>query len=359
MTTKQRLYLLDGLRGICAALVALRHEVPLWGFEVFFRSYLAVDLFFIMSGYVIAVNYHEALVSKRISIHRFMAVRLIRFLPVYWLSILLILGLSWLKIVPGMATTASWSDVLREALLIPSLTTEKSLFRLNGVAWTLFFELLMNFAYAVVAQRGNRVVRYAITLAFGLIVVRMCLWYGTADRGASVSGFLIGLARSGFGIFIGAYLVTSPLVSRIYPERSMLLPWFAAATALGTLVLPSWGGRWDGPIDALLIVFVLPLTILAMTRHKASGVTASVLQGLGAASYPLYLLHGPIAAAAFSIWKSYFPSMWLAGIFSLLLFLLCWQIDKSFDEPIRKYLKSALLRPKQTTEYVTQGQEQQ
>jgi Predicted acyltransferases len=85
-TTSDKYSTLDGLRGVAAMLVVMYH------FPGFFRpvyvenSYLMVDLFFVMSGFVIASAYEEKLSCGNISPLRFMRLRLIRLYPLYALG---------------------------------------------------------------------------------------------------------------------------------------------------------------------------------------------------------------------------------------------------------------------------------
>ena len=77
-----RLASLDGMRGIAALMVALYH----WGFvaEPSARpGYLAVDFFFALSGYILALIYAERL-SNGLGSRQFMALRIIRFYPIYF-----------------------------------------------------------------------------------------------------------------------------------------------------------------------------------------------------------------------------------------------------------------------------------
>src|ERR1700692_1948753 len=85
---RNRYAYLDGIRGLAAILVLVRHTGNFWHFG-FYRSYLAVDLFFILSGFVIAYAYDEKLREGAISFTQFLKIRLIRLYPVFLMSLVM------------------------------------------------------------------------------------------------------------------------------------------------------------------------------------------------------------------------------------------------------------------------------
>ncbi|WP_044531373.1 acyltransferase family protein, partial [Herbaspirillum sp. B65] len=80
MQHKDHFLTLDGFRGIAAILVVLRHTTPYFGDNPFFSSYLAVDLFFLLSGAVVARSYEHRL-QQDMSLRQFMWIRLLRLYP--------------------------------------------------------------------------------------------------------------------------------------------------------------------------------------------------------------------------------------------------------------------------------------
>lgn len=69
---------LDAIRGIAAIFVVTRHTGEYFGGYPFFNSFLAVDIFFLLSGFVIAHAYGKKLLSNTISNTDFFKIRLIR-----------------------------------------------------------------------------------------------------------------------------------------------------------------------------------------------------------------------------------------------------------------------------------------
>ena len=74
--------------GVAAALVLMRHSGDLWGGYPF-RNYLAVDLFFLLSGFVLAHAFEARLRDRRLSVSEFMAQRLLRIYPMFAVALVL------------------------------------------------------------------------------------------------------------------------------------------------------------------------------------------------------------------------------------------------------------------------------
>ena len=77
--------LLDGLRGIAALVVVLLHIPQFIKDDTFPEGYLAVDLFFVISGVVIRQAYEHRLESE-LSVWRFAWLRIVRLYPLYMLG---------------------------------------------------------------------------------------------------------------------------------------------------------------------------------------------------------------------------------------------------------------------------------
>src|ERR1700722_3197255 len=89
---------LDGLRGVAAISIVVFHYSQNLGWELLPNAYLAVDFFFMLSGFVIAHAYEARLRSGQ-TVAEFMQRRLIRLYPLYWLGttlpIILIAVAAW------------------------------------------------------------------------------------------------------------------------------------------------------------------------------------------------------------------------------------------------------------------------
>jgi peptidoglycan/LPS O-acetylase OafA/YrhL len=98
---------LDGIRGIAATIVMTRHLPEMFGRLTFPRCYLAVDLFFVLSGFVIA-NAYGARLASGMGLAEFMRIRFIRFFPFYILAFAF--GIAALALELSLPGARAWTD---------------------------------------------------------------------------------------------------------------------------------------------------------------------------------------------------------------------------------------------------------
>jgi len=343
-TNNRRFVLLDAIRGLAAIFVLFRHTVPYWGFG-FYRSYLAVDLFFVLSGFVIAFAYDQRMRTGAMSLGQFLTARLIRMYPVYLVSLAL--------------CVVVWSNNLGQAavplafalLFLPWPVPHNSLlFAVNGPYWSLFFELAANLLYGLARPLLSNLVLAGVLVLSGIGVVVTAFAYGNLDTGwqwgqTSIVG---GFARSVFGVFVGLLLYRNHdhlarLVGRV------ISPW--AAFLLVAIVLASpTAGDLDPVADSLVVLLVFPTLVLAASNHTGQRGRSTLLI-LGSASYPLYVLHQQagliVDFLTGGMVKETAP--WSGMIFTALLILACVALEKAFDLPVRRWLRQRFLheRPSQ------------
>ena len=179
---KQLFWVLHGMRGIGAILVCIMHIGPLY---VGFQGYLAVDFFFLLSGFVICHAYDQEL-RQGLSPWRFMQRRLLRLYPVYALGISLPLFIGLLfSVTQGLVwqTRNIWVCYILNMLYLPApewanVSNYSVLYPMNMVAWSLAFELLAYVAYCFGHRlfEGRRMVLWL--LVFGAVLIFSTFYYG-------------------------------------------------------------------------------------------------------------------------------------------------------------------------------------
>jgi peptidoglycan/LPS O-acetylase OafA/YrhL len=184
-----RISAIDATRGLAAVAVMLLH----FGFGPQWFAY-AVDLFFVISGYVIARRYELELIAG-MTLREFMRARLAKLYPMYALGTALCLAL---YVASGMSTgTNNATNVIgasaAAALLIPYLgSASPFLFPLNPPAWSLFFEVVVNGLYA---RHVARLGRDALLIIAALSAVAALATHSTMinGMGRATSGFAVGV----------------------------------------------------------------------------------------------------------------------------------------------------------------------
>lgn len=330
---------LDGLRGLAALCVMLFH------YRLFFSSsgllhhaYLAVDFFFMLSGFVIAHAYEDRMVGG-FSWLKFMRLRLIRLMPLIVMGVLA--GAAYFGVrehfEPGRATPAyimlAW--VFGVLLLPMSLISGEDAYPLDGPTWSLFFELLANAVWAVIGFRlSNRML--VSTLLFAVIALGAL---ASLDRWHGIGGEfpMDGFARAGFSFFMGTALYRWRTHGRLRWVPS-LSPLPAGALLLVTFLPPE---QWPQTYNLAVTALVYPLLIISSAKHQTGGRTARLCALAGWLSYPLYILHEPVLAWATGTLKMlhlFDSGTWTGYAYATLSILAAAAAGYFYDDPIRRWL---------------------
>ncbi len=274
-----RLTGLDALRGIAAVLIFAGHLSPLMGVE-FGRLYLAVDFFFVLSGYVMARAYEPRIPGARA---KFLAARIKRLWPLMALGALL-----------GIGQADSTKEIIFGLAMIP-VFTGGLLYPLNGPAWSILFELFANLAHAAGLDRIPARWLFAIMAFCFSGIAYVAVELGTIQYGAKDVLWWFGFPRVLFSYLFGICLY------RLWREKPPLnLPAGLTCFVLLFLLIPIQ--HWA--VDIAFILIGSPL-LIAGGLNMGGGRFAIVL---GAVSYPLYALHIPLR----NLWIDYIP--WQIGV---------------------------------------------
>jgi peptidoglycan/LPS O-acetylase OafA/YrhL len=281
---------LDGLRGIAVLVVLAFHVRP----QIFFFGWAAVDLFFVLSGYLITgiILRHG---EQEAFLRQFYIRRSLRIWPIYYLMIVLIALLAsepqnWL---PSFATYTQylsrlWSD---QPLNYPWYLTH---------TWTLAVEEQFYLIWPILVLSVDR--KHLIRLIVITTIISVIL------RGCGVYPRLL-IARSD-GFALGALLAALP--HGIRPFRKVLIVvaiaaaafLFAMSTAFGCHAILGSEPIWPGS-TVLALEFLFAATVglcVLYSGHPILGILRNrLLLFLGTISYGIYLFHLPILAAFESI----------------------------------------------------------
>lgn len=302
MAKHHRFATLDGLRGVAALAVATGHLEASFGGAPLQHYGMAVDFFFVLSGFVLAHAYFDKL-QGALTPRAFMRRRLIRMYPLY------IFGTLLFAIYAGARVTllhdfplsmAGYAVLLLCAgLFLPTLIQHPErpdLYPLNAPAWSLLFELLANVAFALSIRRLTVRMLLAV-VAIGFIAQGiLALHYGSFSMGWNRATFFGGLARVTFSFFSGV------LVYRLWqrrPFRWNISPLLLIAALLAVMAVPTGAGlRVPYEVTASLAFPVL--VYLGASSMPRPALRTPFLEA-GAMSYALYTIHAPIIMICSSI----------------------------------------------------------
>lgn len=371
--TKPHYELLNGLRGVAALMVVWYHIFEGYATspvtQRFNHGYLAVDFFFILSGFVMGYAYDDRLRKGTLSLGNFFKRRLIRLHPLVILGALL--GVVSFLLQGGVrwdGTKVALSMVLLSFLMhlfmIPAASGAGveirgfgEMFPLNGPSWSLFFEYIGNILYGFFLHRLPTKWLGALAGASGVGLLWFALgdYSGVGNLGSGWSlagtGFVGGMLRLLFAYTTGLLLARLPRSKR--PIKGAF--WYASAAIIIVLSMPHIGGGqmpWlNGLYDALCIILLFPLLVyIGVSAQPATSRSERACRFLGDLSYPLYIAHYPIMYYFYAwLWRNEytFAQTWpvVLGVYALAL-LVGYLALKLYDIPVRRKLTARLRRSK-------------
>ncbi|MCB2086650.1 MAG: acyltransferase [Sphingomonadaceae bacterium] len=298
-----RLEGLDAMRGIAALCVLGYHLHTVYGgFDKFEHAYLAVDFFFMLSGFVMARTY-EIRFAEGLGVIAFLQQRFARlFLP---MAVGATLGLAW------FASTGQFEvpRYFATLLFIPDLTLRDP-FVLNRPAWSIFFELVANAMHVLVLWRCRTPVVLGIAAMAGATLLWLAFDGNNIALGNHSEDFLGGIARVSFAYCLGIVVYR---FGRILPGGA-----WAACFVLATALISNPGELIGGFV---VVGLISPILVMAAARP----LSGSAARLLGAISFPLYAVHYPILEAS----KHYgMPPLFAASVAVMVAMLVARYTDR-------------------------------
>ena len=364
--TKPHYDLLDGLRGVAAITVVWFHI-----FEAFATShldqrinhgYLAVDFFFVLSGFVIGYAYDDR--WGKMKTKDFIKRRVIRLHPMVVMGAIIGAVMFYWQGCPvwdvsKVTIGALFMATFINALLLPATPGTEirglgEMYPWNGPGWSLFFEYIGNILYALFIHKfSTRVLAVLVFLAgCGLALFAIGGPYGDICAGFSLTGteFTAGSLRLLFSFSAGL------LLFRIFkPVKVKGAFWICSLSIIALLSVPRLGGAeylWmNGVYDTVCFAVFFPfLVYLGASGKTTDKYTTRICKFLGDISYPLYMVHYPFIYLYYAwvkngnlTFQESFPGALGVVIGSIVLAYGCL---KFYDIPVRKYLANRFLKHK-------------
>jgi peptidoglycan/LPS O-acetylase OafA/YrhL len=341
---------LDGLRGIAALAVATAHVTAYnAGTTALPHAFLAVDFFFILSGFVIAHAYEQRLLST-MGFLEFAELRVARL----WPLVLAGVALGALYFVTRNETQSAHAvsigylavAVVFGLFLVPlNMVVGGDGYPLDPPCWSLFFEMIANGLYAILCRyrllsNGILFAIIAISLLGLIAESRFELWdvpQHFSNRFALATSFFEGASRVGFGFFLGVafYRCRNHGFFRRIPR---LHPALASIVLLVSLGLPPF---LSNTYDLIVTILILPLIVAASAHYESRGLEAAVAKFAGWLSYPLYVVHYPVMFFTVGAAKYFgvrLPMMTLEVATLISCLISAYLLGKLYDEPVRSWL---------------------
>ncbi len=379
LASKPRYEILDGLRGLAALIVVAFHLFETYSagpkFQILNHGYLAVDFFFVLSGFVIGYAYDDR--WDKMSTWNFIKRRLVRLHPMvifgsFFGMCMFYFGAS--EVFPMISNTPWWMVIVVFLFTCTMIPLPKSMDirgwtetnPLNGPAWSLQWEYLANLLYALIIRRFSKKMLMVCVALFALLTVNLCLnidlggilkpreyaiytviggWSLTPDQ------LLIGSTRLLYPFFMGLLISR---MGRLITIRAGF--WWCSLLVAVLLVMPyagAEGSPWlNGLYELIVILACFPLIVAIGAGSKVTDKrSVAVCKFFGEISYPLYITHYPLVYAQMA-WKETHPDaplhahiMLSVGLFFIAI-MLAYASYKLYDMPVREWLKGKLFAKK-------------
>ncbi len=367
-SSKPHYEILDGLRGVAALLVVLFHVFEIHSHgdhskQIINHGYLAVDFFFLLSGFVLGYAYDDR--WGKMTLKDFFKRRIIRLQPMIIIGSIIGALLFYFQDSPalgwgGINEVPVWKMLLVMLIgftLIPvgkglDIRGWNEMHPLNGPAWSLFFEYIANIVYALVLRRVSKIVLAILVVVAAGFTIHYAL---TNPNGDIIGGWSIDDStqlKIGFIRLVFPFLA-GLLLARIGKLRYTKNAFLSAALLLVVLLsVPRLGDAdslWlNGLYECFCLIIMFPFIIWLGAGGKVQGYKASkVCKFLGDISYPIYITHFPIAYV-YMAWVTNnnltLEQSWHYGLLVVIAAVATAYLAMRFyDLPIREWLRKKFL----------------
>ncbi len=377
LASKPRYEILDGLRGVASMIVVAFHLFETYSgnpvHQILNHGYLAVDFFFVLSGFVVGYAYDDR--WDRMSTWNFIKRRLVRLHPMVIFGAFFGLLLFYFGDSPmfSLIGQTEWYKPLILFLIACTMIPVNAsmdirgwseTYPLNGPAWTLMLEYIANLLYALVIRHLPKIALAILVAIFACFTIMLCMnidplgitgphqyaaYTVIGGWGIDACQLWIGFIRLLYPFFCGL------LISRIGKFIKVKAGYWVCSIIIAIcLCMPRVGGTnpdnfWmNGVYEAICILLIFPLVVTIGAGSQVSGKKSfAFCKWMGEISFPLYITHYPLIYMQMS-WaaahKDHPLSMhiFVSVCIFILAILVAWGAYKLYDVPVREWLKSKL-----------------
>ncbi|MEN2412442.1 acyltransferase family protein [Flavobacterium mesophilum] len=368
---KKHYEILDGLRGVAAILVVAFHIFETFAGgnrfkQIINHGYLAVDFFFLLSGFVVAYAYDDR--WGKMTQWEFYKRRLIRLQPMVIMGMIIGAIFYYFQasdiLFPQIAGMEVWKVIVTMLIGFTLLPIPPSLeirgwgemHPLDGPAWSLFFEYIANILYALIFRKFSKKVLSVFVLIFAGLLINYLVF---GPKGDVIGGWSlnleqmnIGFTRLLFPFFAGILLCR--LGKLIHVKGAF---WVCSILITIVLALPRFGDEnslWmNGLYESFCIILIFPLIVaIGAGGEIKNPLSLKICKWLGDISYPIYITHYPliywytawVVNNKVSLQDGLIPGIALL-IASIVLAYVCLKL---YDEPVRNWLQKKFQSSKVT-----------
>lgn len=344
-----RFHSLDALRGVAAFMVVATHvgtRIPA-DYHLAQSGYLAVDFFFLLSGFVIAHAYQRRLAAG-LSLLEFGILRGIRLYPLIVLGVTIGAIDQLVRTLTGISpdgTLGQLAFAFATNVVVLPTPHRGYLFPLNAPEWSLFTEIGINLLFAALLFRLRWRMLLAIAIVTLLVMLAQIAWVPEASvmtGGWSGRTIPIAITRTTFS-FVAGVVIFHLSAGRPRRRSRWVLPLVAAA--LITLMAQPLSPRWSDTVHLVSVAVLFPAFLWLAATHEPPQALTATTAWLGDLSYPLYAIHYPLLAIYVAAAG---PQQGRVVVYCLIYLALsvaaAYLALRCYDAPLRRWMSHRLKR---------------
>ena len=295
---KTRFYALDALRGIAALAVMFYHYTQHNGLNWLHGAWVAVDIFFILSGFVLMHSYGKKFLQG-MTFRDFFISRIARLGPMYLVGLILGIVAAIMAYVSDTTESPPFYAIATTStlnlFLLPYFNSQTwpfgdesiygTVFPLNDPSWSLFFEMFVNIVFFYCLTQFKSINLKLLALGAGAIFVATTIYLHQVNPGATGKTFIYGFPRVTFEFFLGV------IIYQFY-NHYKLPPKFVIYSIFAVVALCFFSTL--GAVALANSLIFAPILIAVFAKVVVHTTGENICKFLGDISYPLYVTHFPI-----------------------------------------------------------------
>ena len=254
------------------------------------KGYLGVELFFVLSGFILSHVYLQSAGEKRFSYRGFLWARVARVYPLHVATLVGVGLLAAVALVAGMSVDGnvlSWVSLPANLLMVHAWGLAP-VAGWNHPSWSISAEWFAYLCFPLFAFVFWRAREKPVAAVVGAAAFLAVLYYGF-ER---VAGFPLTEATIRWGALrIMPCFALGCALYLVYRKAPLKAPWTASAVSFGLMVLSAALGLWDG--ITVLLAGALILSLASLPNERAGWLASKPAVYLGEISYSVYMVCVP------------------------------------------------------------------
>jgi peptidoglycan/LPS O-acetylase OafA/YrhL len=343
---------LDLVRGLAALVVLIYHTDFMFGLRHLLLpgGYLAVDLFFVLSGFVLSLTYGRSIADGSLKIRNYAVARMARLFPLFLATTCIgffVMTARYRSNFGYFDTANLIKSALVNIAMLPSFISLYNMptatsFPFNAATWSIFFELVASFLFFYFFGRTNRITLIGVAVLAWLVLAITVVQVGTIDVGYASDNFFAGFPRVIFSFTVGV------LIQRVFARNPwQCRPWLLYALLAVWLMLVQLRVVFAAAqiFDLLAVTIVLPAIVVVGAGVRLAGAARAVAIFLGQTSYAVYLTQGSLIIAAAGVSqalldrKIYDLGPWVGFVFVPFVVAVSYLSYRYYELPARIMLR--------------------